>query len=230
MTTEYVTPTESDDDSDEVPFGVEDDVEVGDLSDQMGGVMDAAKGVLFGIKKASIRTRYLDNDGPGKGTPTNPWAEKKLVIEAAIGPQGVDGKGTNAGRVIFLEMYLAFPAKTINGKRELDFSVLRQIRQMQIDEARAEGKKPPKAFNEHWFRFEARDQVKKFFARGLGLSPLQYAKVNDEFLEYLQKKSFIADILKRKDSFRGEGEFRNELDRFRQVKAAEAGPDEDEDE
>lgn len=97
MTTDYVTDAD-----DDIPFDVNEEIEVGDLSDQQGDVIDAASRVLFSIKKASVRTQE-DRD-------TKKWQVKRLVLEAKVSELGVDGEGLYAGKIIFGELILTFNA------------------------------------------------------------------------------------------------------------------------
>lgn len=88
-------------DSDNDPgFQVNEPVEVGDLSEQQGGVLEAAQRVGFIIRKATVRTQE-DKD-------TKQWSVKRLSVEAAIGPLGVDGEGKFANKVLFPEFVLTF--------------------------------------------------------------------------------------------------------------------------
>jgi hypothetical protein len=86
-------------DSDEVPFDVTEEIEVGDLNDQQGGVLDPAQRVPFTIRKASVRTQKDKDSGK--------WTIHRLVIEAQVGPDGTDGEGKYAGKVLFPEFILA---------------------------------------------------------------------------------------------------------------------------
>lgn len=90
---------DSDTDS-EAGFQVTEPVEVGDLSEQTGGVLEAASKVSFTIRKATVRTQE-DKD-------SKIWSVKRLAVEAVIGPLGVDGEGKYAGKVLFPEFILTF--------------------------------------------------------------------------------------------------------------------------
>lgn len=194
----------SDDDDDEIPFNVNEETEIDDMTDQQGGVFDAAKGVYFTIKKASVRIRREHADGPDDDA-QNPRGATSLVLEVEIGPLGTDGKGTNAGRKLFPQFLL---------KRDIE--VLRRMH-------RASGKKKP--FNEQWWRSEAAYATKVFFT-AMGI-PLKGAKANDAFLIALQEQAFTADIKRRLN--KGTGNDENELAGFKKVEtvADDAGDAED---
>lgn len=81
-------------------FQIEDEIDVGDLSDQQGGVLEPHPRVQFSVKKASVRTAE-DKD-------TKTWMVKRLAVEAQIGPLGVDGEGKYANKVLFPEFILTF--------------------------------------------------------------------------------------------------------------------------
>jgi hypothetical protein len=105
IVTEFVDP----DDDEVIPFDVEEPIEVGDLSDQEGGVLEAATKVPFVIKKASVRTQLQDNRAPA--SEGNKWKVKKLALQVAVGPLGTDGEGRYAGKVLFPELILTMNAK-----------------------------------------------------------------------------------------------------------------------
>lgn len=88
---------------DEVGFDVTDEIEVGDLSDQQGGVMEPCSRVPFSIRKASVIT--VDDKE------SKLWLTKKLKIEAQITSDGVDGEGKYKNKVMFAELLLAFNAQ-----------------------------------------------------------------------------------------------------------------------
>lgn len=98
------TPTSAidygDSETDDPGFQVNEPVEVGDLSEQQGGVLEAAQRVGFVIRKATVRTQE-DKD-------TKQWSVKRLSVEAAIGSLGVDGEGKFANKVLFPEFVLTF--------------------------------------------------------------------------------------------------------------------------
>src|SRR5690349_13160035 len=119
-----------DTDTDVPGFQVQEEVSVGDLSDQQGGVMEAVSRVPFIIRKASVRTQE-DKD-------SKVWSVKRLAIEAAIGPLGVDGEGKFANKVLFPEFVLTF--------NSTDF---------------------PDKFSSPWWQREARFPLKQFL-RALG--------------------------------------------------------------
>jgi hypothetical protein len=103
-----------DDDADEVPFDVIEPIEVGDLSSQQGGVLEAASKVSFTIRKIKVRTlRDKEND--------NTWQVHRLVVESAIGPLGVNSEGKFAGKVFFPEFIINFNEETYPEKYSSDW-------------------------------------------------------------------------------------------------------------
>lgn len=105
MSTAYATDTDSDVD-------INEPVMVGDLSDQeTTDVIEPASKVPFIIKKASVRTQHSDP----KDT-SSPWAVKRLVIDAAIATDGVDGEGKYANKHIFSELILTFNTDIYNSE------------------------------------------------------------------------------------------------------------------
>lgn len=106
MSTAYSTAEDSDSPDINSP------VLVGDLSDQeTTDVIDPASKVSFVIKKASVRTQHSDP----KDT-SSPWAVKRLVIDAAIGPEGVDTDGKYANKHLFSELILTFNTDIYNSE------------------------------------------------------------------------------------------------------------------
>lgn len=180
-----------------VPFEVE-DLDVGDLSEQEGGVLPAASRVIGEIKKASIKTNLLDNKR-SQDPDDNPWTFKSLHLEIAIGALGTDGEGTYKGKVLFCDLILVYDAAACKRSSE------------------AKSKK----FNAQWWEKESRYPAKQFI-KALG-GDVKNVRVNDDFLLALIGREVMFDIKKVKDSFRGEGEFRNELANWR---AVETGDDE----
>lgn len=176
-----------DETGDEAPFDVTDEVDVGDLSDQQGGVLEPASKVRFHIKKASVRTAD-DKD-------TKTWMVKRLVIEAQIGPEGVDGEGKYAKKVLFPELILTFNSK--------DF---------------------PDTYSSPWWQNEARFPTKQFL-KAMG-EDITHVRINDDFLNGLIGREFIADIKRREiknkvnGKYESTGEFKNEVGNFRSAESA----------
>lgn len=180
------TPTSAidygDTDADE-GFQVTEPVEVGDLSEQTGGVLEAASKVSFTIRKASVRTQE-DKD-------SKIWSVKRLAVEAAIGPLGVDGEGKYAGKVLFPEFILTF------NKTEF-----------------------PDKFSKPWWEKEARYPLKQFL-KALGRDVTQVrvndefllSLQNEEFVADIKRK----EIQTKGDDekWHGSGDFRNELANYR---------------
>src|ERR1051325_389041 len=94
-------------------FDVVDDFEVGDLSDQQGGVLDPAQRIGFEIKRATVRTT--------EDKETGNWMVRRLSLEAAIGPLGTDGEGKYAGKRLFPEFILTFNAADFPEKYNKDW-------------------------------------------------------------------------------------------------------------
>lgn len=91
----------------ETGFDVNDEVDVGDLSDQTGQeLLEAAKGVQFVVKEAKLQeVKPKDSDE---------ILMKKLNVQAKIGPLGVDGNGRYAGKVMFAELIVWFDPERYN--------------------------------------------------------------------------------------------------------------------
>lgn len=80
-----------------VPFDVNEEFEVGDLSDQSGQeLLEAAKGVKFIVREAKIQ--IVEDKESGE------TLMRKLNIQAKIGPLGVNGEGKYANKVMFAEL------------------------------------------------------------------------------------------------------------------------------
>lgn len=181
------TPTSAidygDTDTDESGFQVNEPVEVGDLSEQQGGVLEAATKVPFTIRKASVRTQE-DND-------TKVWSVKRLVVEAAIGPLGVDGEGKYANKVLFPEFILTFNKDQF-----------------------------PEKFNKPWWEKEARFPLKQFLkALNRDITQVRVndefliGLANEEFIADIKRK----EIQTKGDDgkYHGSGDFKNELANYR---------------
>lgn len=181
------TPTSAidygDTDTSDEGFQVTEEVSVGDLSDQQGGVLEAASKVSFTIRKASVRTQ--DDKESGK------WSVKRLAVEAAIGPLGVDGEGKYAGKVLFPEFILTF--------NKTDF---------------------PEKFNKPWWEKEARFPLKQFLkALNRDITQVRVnddfllSLQNEEFIADIKRK----EIQTKGDDekWHGSGDFRNELANYR---------------
>lgn len=171
-------------DSDNDPgFQVNEEVSVGDLSDQQGGVLEAASKVGFIIRKASVRTQE-DKD-------TKVWSVKRLSVEAAIGPLGVDGEGKFANKVLFPEFVLTF--------NSTDF---------------------PEKFSSAWWQKEARYPLKQFLkALNRDITQVRVndefliGLANEEFIADIKR----VEIKTKGDDgkYHGSGDFKNELANFR---------------
>lgn len=177
---------------------VNEPVVVGDLSEQeTSDVMDPARRVPWIIKKAEVRTSRKDNNDP-----TSEWNTTRLSLSVAIGPDGVDGEGTLAGRWVFADYTLAFST---------------------------EGEYSARASSE-WWQKKARGPAKELFI-ALGFDVKALPKIDREFLDELVGKEFIADLLRKpmqektdeisektgKNVWKNTGEYRNELGSHRQA-------------
>lgn len=96
----------------------DDDVDINEplVMDDLSGqettdVLDPFRKVPFVIKKASVRKQYADqNDRTGTPLVT------RLVIDAAIGADGVDTEGRYANKHLFAELILAFDKSVKTGE------------------------------------------------------------------------------------------------------------------
>lgn len=165
------------------------------ISDQeVNEVLDPASKVPFTIKKASIRVQHED---PKDNSST--WTFRRLVIDAAIGADGVDGEGRYANKHLFTELLLQF--------NSADF---------------------PDRFALDWWKKQSRGLTKQFFT-ALGFDAAALPAIDPDFLSGLAGRDFIADIKKREISkktdeidpknnkpiYKGTGDYRNELANFR---------------
>lgn len=164
-------------------FQVTEEVAVGDLSEQQGGVMEAASRVPFVIRKASVRTQEDKESGT--------WTVKRLAVEAAIGPLGVDGEGKFANKVLFPEFVLTF--------NSTDF---------------------PDKFSSNWWQREARFPLKQFLkALGRDITSVRVndefliGLQNEEFVADIKRKEI--QTKGDDDKWHGTGDFKNELANYR---------------
>jgi hypothetical protein len=189
-----MSATQTDDD-DVVPYDVTEEVEVGDLSDQESGVLPASSRVIGEVKKASVKTNLENNKYPQADD--NEWTFKSLHLEIGIGPLGIDGEGAYANKVLFADLIVSYNDRACERK------------------AVSAGKK----YNRQWWEREARYPAKQFI-RAIG-GDVTNVRINDDFLISLLGVSVMFDIKKVKDTFRGEGEFKNELANWRAVENSE---------
>jgi len=161
---------------DEVPFDVTEDLDIGDLTDQEGGVLPQATRVIGEIRKAAVK-RCLENNKYSE-RPDNQWTFKYLHLEIKIGPQGINDQGDYAGKVLFTSM--------------MDI-VLTYNEEACKRKAQAAGKK----FNTHWWAKEARFGAKQFFTALNGNA--QNIKVNDDALIAMVGRPIMFDIKREKD-------------------------------
>lgn len=90
---------------------INDPVVMDDLSDQeTRDVIDPASKVPFTIKKASIRKQYADPQDKKSTVEVT-----RLVVDAAVDNDGVDGEGKYAGKHLFAELILSFNKETHTG-------------------------------------------------------------------------------------------------------------------
>lgn len=172
----------------DVPFDVTDEVDVGDLSDQQGGVLEPAAKVHFIVKKASVRTAE-DKD-------TKTWMVKRLVVEAQIGPEGTDGEGKYAKKVLFPELVLTFNSK--------DF---------------------PDTYKSPWWQNEARFPTKQFLkAMGEDVTNVRIndeflgSLIGREFIADIKRKEMKTKV---NGKYESTGDFKNELANFRSAESAD---------
>jgi hypothetical protein len=187
--------------NDDEGFDVNDEVEVTDLDDQVSSsdAIDNVKGVQMRIRRASINTTEFEEEP----------ACKSLHVECEITEAGVDNEGRYAGKVFFPEFILWF---------DLD-----RLKSLHAEAIASGKKKKDKAFNERWWTREAKYPIKQFglacgiieMQEGGKLSP--FPRVNDDFLESLKGVEFVSDIKKVKDTYRGDGFFKNELANYARV-------------
>src|SRR5882672_2429515 len=101
-----------DDGEEENPIQVTEAVEVDSLADQESNVLPAASRVLFIIKKAELRTQYIDNKlGEGElldaiSMDINKWTAHQLHLELKVNPQGIDETGALRNRVTWADFYI----------------------------------------------------------------------------------------------------------------------------
>jgi hypothetical protein len=89
-------------------------IQMDDISSQeTTDVLEPANRVAFEIKTAKIRTRYDDENDKSSGY------VKRLSLQVAIGPDGVDGEGASANRRLFPEYIIAFSSG--DGVRDSDW-------------------------------------------------------------------------------------------------------------
>lgn len=157
-------------------FNVNDPVEVGDLSTQTAeDVMEPARRVPLIIKKAAVRTQLEDNKTAESDS--NRWKAKRLAVQLAIGPDGVDGEGKYANKRLFPELLLTFNVA--------DF---------------------PEQYDTEYYQKRARADTKGFFT-ALGFDVKNLPPITDEFLADLAEQEVMGDITrKEKREFNAETE------------------------
>lgn len=85
----------------EAPFDVVEEFEVGDVSDQSGQeLLEPAKGVGFSVRAAKIQVIEDKN--------TKAPLFRKLNVQCAIGPLGVNAEGKFANKIVFAELMAWF--------------------------------------------------------------------------------------------------------------------------
>lgn len=185
------TPTSAidygDTDTNDAGFQVVEEVAVGDLSEQQGGVMEAVAKVPFTIRKATVRTQ--------EDKESKLWTVKRLSVEAAIGPLGVDGEGKFANKVLFPEFVLVM--------NTTDF---------------------PDKFSSSWWQKEARYPLKQFLkALNRDIREVRVndefllGLQNEEFIADIKR----VEIKTKGDDgkYHGSGDFKNELANYRAANA-----------
>lgn len=185
-TSAAVSPIDyGDTDTSDTGFQVQEEVSVGDLSDQQGGVMEAVAKVPFTIRKASVRTQ--------EDKESKLWTVKRLSVEAAIGPLGVDGEGKFANKVLFPEFVLTMNTTNF-----------------------------PDKFSSSWWQKEARYPLKQFLkALNREITSVRVndefliGLQNEEFVADIKR----VEIKTKGDDgkYHGSGDFKNELANYRAV-------------
>lgn len=158
--------------TEDVPFDVTEDIDVGDLSDQQGGGFPASTRVVGEIRKASVKPS-LENNKYSFHPVDNKVCFKSLHLEIKIGEAGTDGEGANAGRICFtsiMDIVLTYDEAACRRKKEA-----------------AGGK-----FNAAWWANEARFGAKQFFTATQGSA--KNVRVNDELLIALVGSPIMFDI------------------------------------
>lgn len=86
-------------DEDTPPFEVTDEVDVGDVSTQVGGdAIEPHKKVRFEIRKMSVRTYKKEGESA--------WRKKFLALDLVVAADGVDGEGKYKGKHFFQDELL----------------------------------------------------------------------------------------------------------------------------
>lgn len=86
----------------DAPFEVTTPYEIAPCDDQSGGeLLDAARGVVFEVKKAESRERLSKDALEAPMT-------RSLNLQCKIGPLGVDGNGRYANKVMFVDLLTWF--------------------------------------------------------------------------------------------------------------------------
>lgn len=146
-----------------VPFEVTDAIdpdEVGDLTDvKRDDTIPQAKDVHFFVRAeegAKVETRYDKEEDGGDGS----LLKKLLRIQAQVGPNGIDGTGAFADRIVFADLPLVL---------KLDAMKVAHDRRQQklVDEGKIKAAKP---FNEKWHKDSLVDF--KEFALATGLAEM----------------------------------------------------------
>lgn len=172
--------------SGDMPFDVMDGLEIGDLSDQTGQeVMEPAQRVGFSIKKAMLDT--------AESKETGDKLRINLVVDAVIGPSGVDGEGRYANKHRFERVLVWFNPEVYTSewwKKQARFPLKQLLKALDYDPSN-----PPKLDDE--------------FLTGL---------IGREFVADIRRRE-----VKRKGEdgkWVGTGEFTNELANYRKVEGA----------
>src|SRR5438128_5932331 len=126
---------------DEIPFDVNETInpdEVGDLTNvKRDDTIPAAQDVLFIVREGEGAKVDVRRDATKDGGDGVTVLSKALRIQAQVGPQGTDGAGAFAGKIIFVDLPLVLNLPALKAKHE------RQV---------ASGAKKDKPFNEKWWK------------------------------------------------------------------------------
>lgn len=119
---------------DDTGFDITDEVDVGDVSTQVGGdAIEPHKKVRFEIRKLSVRPYKRDDE--------DAWRKKFLALDLVVGADGVDGEGKYAGKHFFQDELLVanindFPElNTDNYKTKARFGIKSLFKALGYDPA-----------------------------------------------------------------------------------------------
>lgn len=175
-----------------VPFDVQDPIEIGDLSDQeLGDVMDAARGIAVEIESVKLKVTKDKETGVVKFTQLDPV----FVIT-----NGIDDEGRYQGRKLF-GWQIDFPGILIS------FDKTRYIEEN------------AKQTSVDWWKKKARAITKQFFT-AIGEDVSNLPSITEEYLGDLAGKELRLDVTKvDKKDYDGNktGEMVNKIKNFKSI-------------